>query len=87
VQGFDLTGSPIVSEQTAPNQIVVLTGANQQVTIYDGSLPNFFLQWGVFADSHGIWMSSGNGLYLSISARAQIEQVSGISGPIAGPCA
>jgi hypothetical protein len=87
VQGFDLTGSPIVSEQTAPNQIVVLTGVNQQVTIYDGSLPNFFLQWGVFADSHGIWMSSGNGLYLSISARASIEPVSQISGPIAGPCA
>jgi hypothetical protein len=86
VQGFDLDGHPIVSEQTVPVQVVTFNAPNQQVSVYDGSLQNFYLSWGVLADSHGIWMASGNGLYLSIGPRAAIEQVSPVSGPLAGPC-
>jgi hypothetical protein len=87
VQGFDTQGHPIVNVQSAPMQIVVLTGVNRQVAIYDGSLQNFYLSWGILADRNGIWLASGSGLYMWTGVVGQIEQVSPVSGPMAGPCA
>jgi hypothetical protein len=87
VMGFDLQGRPIVNVQSTPVQILVLTGVNQQATIFDGSLQNFYVSWGVLADSHGIWLASGSGLYIWTGVIGQIEQVSPVSGPLAGPCA
>jgi hypothetical protein len=86
VIGFDLQSHPILSLQVNPQQVVVLIASNVKVTIYDGSVPGLYVSWGVMADSNGIWLASGNGLYLWKAGTEHLEQASAVSGPLAGAC-
>ena len=86
VIGFDLQGHPILTLQVNPQQVVELTGSNAKVTIYDGSVPGLYVSWGVLADSNGIWLASGNGLYIYRTGTEHLEQASAVTGPLAGAC-
>ena len=86
VLGLDLQGHPIVIEQTSPPQVVVATGSNRRLVISDGSMPNFYVSYGMLADRNGIWLASGTGLFMWTGVVGQMEQVSAVSGPIAGAC-
>jgi hypothetical protein len=85
ILGFDFQGNPIVMQQNNPPNLVVVTAPGQTVTLVDGSVQNFYVSW-VLADSHGIWMASGDGTYLFRTGFG-MEKVSDVTGPFAGPCA
>lgn len=87
VLGFDVQGHPILSLQGNPQQVVVLTRVNQELILYNGDPPNFYVSWGVMADRNGIWLASGNGLYIHRAGTVQLELVSAVTGPLAGSCA
>jgi hypothetical protein len=87
--GPDLQGRPIFLSQTTGQQVLILTGSNQAITIYDslitGSGTNIYIQ-SAFADANGLWLALNDGMYLSRAGTAPIEKVSDGSGPLAGPC-
>jgi hypothetical protein len=85
--GLDAQGRLIVLvPQSVGQQVLILTGSNQAITIFDGSTTNsnIYVQWAV-ADSNGLWLATGDGLYLS-RANGTPEKVSDVAGPIGGPC-
>jgi hypothetical protein len=85
ILGFDLQGHPIVFIQSTPQQLMLLTGSNQAVAMYDGQFQNVYVTW-ASADSHGIWLATGEGTYLWKGAGSDLERASQVTGPIAGPC-
>jgi hypothetical protein len=40
----------------------------------------------VLADTNGVWLASGNGLYIYRTGTEHLEQASVVTGPLAGPC-
>jgi hypothetical protein len=86
VLGFDLQGHAIMLVQGNSAQAVVLTGRNQTLTMYDGSQPNIFIT-AVLGDRNGIWMASGDGLYIYRTGIPGLERATIVTGPMAGPCA
>src|SRR4029077_17536943 len=87
--GPALKGRPIFLSQTTGQQVLILTGSNQAIAIYDslitGNGNNIYIQ-SAFADANGVWLARNDGMYLSRAGTAPIEKVSNVSGPIAGPC-
>jgi len=85
VLGFDLQGHPIVFMQGTPQQLLVLTGSNKSVAIWDEAFQNLYVTW-VLADTHGIWLTVSDGIYLWKGEGTPVERASQVTGPIAGPC-
>jgi hypothetical protein len=84
--GLDLQGRLIVLIQTIGQQVLILAGSNQAITIFDGSATNTNIYvTSAVTDSNGLWLAMGDGLYLS-RANGTPEKVSDVSGPIGGPC-
>lgn len=94
VMGFDLSGHPVVQAMSKDvTEVWLVTGQNngtKLLTVPPGSTqganrpsqPN--LQ-SVVGDDKGIWLATGDGLYLSTSSTT--EKVSAVTGQLGGGCA
>jgi hypothetical protein len=87
VIGFDARGAPIATLQGNPQLLVLLAAPNAPTFIYDGTpAMNLNLNNGVLADPNGIWVPTGNGLYIFGANTGRLDFVSQVSGPLAGAC-